>query len=545
MQSWLKFLGPVAVVFSIFPLLLGACSKRETVVDQATREGIMIVGNGVEPAVLDPQTNTGLAEGHILDTLFEGLVRTDPETLEAIPGVATHWEVSEDGLRYTFYLRHDASWSDGRAVTAHDFYASYRRVLSVWTNSENAEQFYPIAGAELYHKGKLRDFTQVGFRVIDDHTLELRLRHATPLLPQLMTGRAWYPVPMHVLERLGDPLAPGNPWTRRVETFVSNGPFKLKAWRRGEFLEVERNPHYWGRDTVRLNGVRFVPISGEAEEAAFLSGKLHKTISVVLGRTERYARESPSPLRSSPASGIYFYLFNVKRAPFTDVRVRRALAMAVDREKLVSEVTRSGERPAYHLTLEEEGTGYSGRARTRLDYDEARRLLAEAGYAGGEGLRPITLLYNINSGWHQSIAESIAEDWRRELGIQVALEGQEWAVFGERLRLQLFQLARAGIIIEPYTPLRFLKTFTSTSAFNNTSWQNADYDRLAAEVELLDDEAEQNARMRRMEEILMEEMPMIPIYYYTTQYLLHPSVKGWVDNISRRMPFERAWLEAR
>jgi len=503
----------------------------------------MIVGNGVEPADLDPQTNTGLAEGHILDTLFEGLVRTNPETLEPEPGVASHWEVSEGGLVYTFHLRPDAAWSDGHPVTAYDFYDSYQRMLSPWSHSANAEQFYIVAGAEAYHTRVLRDFADVGFRVLDNYTLEVRLHRTMDIFPRLMASRAWYPVPMHRLRSLGDPFVPGNPWTRHRSTYVGNGPFKMKTWRRGRLFEVERNPYYWGHDTVRLNGVRFLPLSGKQEEDAFLAGKLHKTIGVEPGRMEYYQNQNTQWLRLSPSSGIYFYVFNVQRPPFNDVRVRQALAMAVDRERLVNEVTRSGEKPAYHLTLEREGSAYRSRVRTRLDYAAARALLAEAGYPGGAGLPPISVLINSTSVKHRDLANEIAADWQRELGVQIELESQDWPVFLERLNLRLFQIARGGIIVEPYTALRFLRNFTADSAFNNTGWHNEEFDRLSEEIDTLNDREARLERMHRMEAILMEEMPTIPLYYYTNQYLLHPSVKGWADNISRRMPFERAWLE--
>jgi len=536
-----KYLRQLSAALGLLALFSAGCGQRETLVQKATREGIMIVGNGAEPSDLDPQTITGIPERNVTATLFEGLTRNDPKTLEAKPGVAKSWDVSDDGLIYTFHLREDAMWSDGKPVTAQDFYVSFRRLLSAQLGSDNADQLYLVAGAEEYHKGTLTDFSRVGFRVIDDHTLEVRLKYPAPFLLKTMGSRAWYPVPMHVLEKFGNPLLPGNAWTR-PGNIVSNGPFKLKEWRPNSYIEVERNPLYWNRDAVKLNGVRFVPMENQpAEEAAFRAGQLHKTERVPLTKIPVYQREAPEKIHIHPFSGVYYFNFNVNRAPFDDVRVRRALAMAVDRVSLVSKVTLAGEIPAYHFTPEGIG-GYVARARTKLDFDEARRLLAEAGYPGGKGMPPITLLYNTAEN-HRVIAEAIQQTWKHELGIDIKLENQEWKVYLDNMQHEFYQICRAGLIMEPYDPTQFLRVFTSDSGFNRTGWKNEEYDRLYNEVMHSNDEEERMEKMQRMEEILTDEMPILPIYYYTNQYLMDPSVKGWENNLLSLGPFEQVWLD--
>lgn len=530
----------IAGLITLLALLPG-CGKRETLVQKATRDGIMLVGNGAEPSDLDPQTITGIPERNITATLFEGLTRNDPKTLEARPGVAKSWDVSEDGLVYTFHLRDDAVWSDGKPVTAQDFYASFRRLLSAQLASDNADQLYLVVNGEEYHKGKITDFSQVGFRVIDDHTLEVRLKYPAPFLLKTMGSRSWYPVPMHVLEKFGDPLMPGSPWTR-PGNIVSNGPFVLKEWKPNSYIEVERSPTYWNRATVKLNGIRFIPMENQpAEEAAFRSGQLHKTERVPLTKIAVYQREAPEKLHIHPYSGVYYYNFNVNKPPFNDVRVRRALAMAVDRVSLVKNVTLAGEIPAYHFTPEGIG-GYVSQARTKLDFDEARRLLAEAGYPGGKGIPPITLLYNTAEN-HRVIAEAIQQTWKHELGIDIKLENQEWKVYLDNMQHEFYQICRAGLIMEPYDPSQFLRVFTSDSGFNRTGWKNAEYDKLYEKVMNSNDQSERLAMMQRMEQILTDEMPILPIYYYTNQYLMDPSVHGWEDNLLSLAPFEQVWLE--
>lgn len=530
----------MAGLLTLFIFAAG-CNKRETPVQQAARAGVMIVGNGAEPATLDPQIITGIPERNIVCTLFEGLTRSDPVTLEAKPGTAERWEVSPDGLVYTFHLRPGVQWSDGTPLTMRDFYVSFRRLLSPQLASDNADQLYPVLNAEEYHKGRLTDFSQVGFRLIDDRTLEIRLLYPAPYLLKTMAARAWFPVPMHVLEKNGDPLLPGNRWTK-LGTLVGNGPFVLKEWKADSHLEVARSPTYWNRASVRLNGIRFVPIENfSGEEAAFRSGQLHKTNRVPLAKIAVYRREAPEKLHIHPYSGVYYFNFNVNRPPFTDVRVRRALAMAVDREQLVKNVTLADETPAYHFTPEGI-SGYVSEARTKLDFAEARRLLAEAGYPDGKGLEPITLIYNTAEN-HRLIAETLQQTWKRELGVDLRLENQEWKVYLDNMQNENYQLCRAGLIMEPYEASQFLKVFTRDSGFNRTGWSDPEYDRLYAQLMRTPDVPTRLQLMQQMEKILTDAMPILPVYYYTNQYLMDPGVQGWTDNLLALGPFEQVWLQ--
>lgn len=526
---------------SLALLALTGCAGRETLADRAAREQMLLVGNGAEPSNLDPHTITGIPERDIVVTLFEGLTRLDPETLEARPGAAEKWDISPDGLRYVLTLREGLRWSDGQAITAHDFIASFRRLLTARLGSDNADEMYPVVGAEDFHKGVTTDFSTVGLKALDDRTLEVRLRHPAAFLLRSMSGRTWYPVPLHVMERLGDPLDPTNPWTR-AGNLVGNGPFVLHAWEPNRHVEVRRSPTYWNRDSVRLNAVRFIPLENEsAEEAAFRAGQLHVTGKVPLARLDFYRREEPESLRIAPYSGVYYYSFNVNREPFTDVRVRQALAMAVDRAAIVRNVTRAGETPAYHFTIEGID-GYVSEARTRLDFDEARRLLAEAGYPGGRGFPPVTLLYNTAEN-HRVIAEVVQQKWKTELGIDVRLENQEWRVYLDNLQGGRYHLARAGLIMEPFDASQFLKVFTKDSGFNRTGWTDPEYDRLYEDVVNTTDPVVRERLMQRMERILTDAMPILPVYYYTRPYLLDPRVRGWADNLLGVAPLERVWLD--
>jgi len=535
-----KWWRAVAISLSALGLLTG-CGQRETQVQQATREGIMIVGNGAEPQDLDPHTITGIPERNVVATLFEGLTRTDPTTLEPRPGVAERWDVSADGLQYTFHLRTDARWSDGTPIDATTFYESFKRHLTPTLASDNADNFYDVVGAEAYHKGQSTDFSTVGFRVIDARTFEVRLRNPAGFLLKTMASRTWYPVPLHAMAAHGDPYRQGSRWTR-AGNLIGNGPFVLTEWEPNRHIEVRKSPTYWNRATVKLEGVRFIPIESlTAEEAAFRAGQLHKTEQVPLNKIAVYQKDEPDKIRIHPYSGVYYFNFNVKRAPFTDKRVRQALALAVDRESLIRNITKGGELPAYHFTPEGID-GYVSRARTRLDFDEARRLLAEAGYPGGQGLPPITLLYNTAEN-HRVIAEALQQTWKRELGVDLRLENQEWKVYLDTIENGDYVMSRQGLIMEPYDPAQFLKVFTSDSGFNRTGWSNPEYDRLFREaVKTVD----QNARLeilQQMEAILTDEMPILPVYYYTSKFLIDPSVQGWEMNLLALGPYEKVWLQ--
>lgn len=540
------FSGRRAVAVAVLLLaggLTAGCGggKGGTQVEQATRENIMLVGNGAEPSDIDPQTITGIPERNITVTLFEGLTRVDPTTLDPLPGVAERWTVSPDGLTYTFYLRADAKWSDDRPLTTQDFLNSFRRILTPELGSDNADEMYPVVNAEQYHKGQLKDFAQVGFKAIDDRTLEVKLKHPASFLLKTMASRSWYPVPFHVLEKFGTPTKPGNQWTR-PGNIVGNGPFVLKEWRPNQYVEVRRSPTYWNRASVKLEGVRFFPIESQvSEEAAFRAGQIHKTEAVPLNKIDVYRRDEPEKLHINPYSGVYYYVINITKPPFTDVRVRRALAMAIDRESIVKNVTRADQKPAYHFSIEGID-GYVSRARTKLDYDEARRLLTEAGFPGGKGVPPITLLYNTAEN-HRIIAEAVQQVWKRELGIDIRLENQEWRVFLDSLSQKNYQIGRRGLIMEPYDPSQFLKVFISSSGFNDTGWTDPEYDRLYEQVMNTVDRNQRNELMQKMEQILTDAMPVIPIYYYTNQYLLLPSVQGWSDNLLSLAPYDRAFLK--
>ena len=495
---------------------------------------ILQVGLGVDPQEIDPHLALGIPESRLLRTLSEGLVRTDTD-MKIVPALAKSWDISGDGLRYTFHLRPEARWSHGRPLTAHDFVRSYQRVLTPALGAQYVANFYAIMGAEDYNRGKLTDFGHVGVKALDDHTLELRLRYPATFILYFLTTMAFRPVPLDVIAKHGPPTEPGNRWTR-PENFVGNGPFVLKSWQSGQKIVVARSPNYWDRAKVKLDEIHFHLVDNpNVEERMFRTGQLHLTNTVPLSKITSYRRDFPAALRLDPFGGTYYFPMNVRRAPFNDVRVRRAFALAVDREQLVQKVTLGGEIPAYHA-VPPGLLGYVSTATFKADLATARQLLADAGYPGGKGLPPVELLYNTSEN-HRVIAEALQQMWRRNLGVNVTLANQEWKVYLDVLtKTRNYQIARAGwVSAEPHL---HLERWATGHHDNFAQWSNAEYDRLVQAALAAPTTAARYQSYQRMEQILNDEMPFIPIYFYTLPRLVSPKVVGYRTNLDDTFPWQ-------
>ncbi|HUR56706.1 MAG TPA: peptide ABC transporter substrate-binding protein [Opitutaceae bacterium] len=532
-----------AFLFSAVALGFAAagCLKRETAVQQGDREQILHRGIGYEVAELDPHVVTGIAEWNVLRALFEGLTTEDPVDLHPVPGVAERWDVSPDGTAYTFHLRANARWSDGTPVTAQDFVGSYRRILTGSLGADYANMLYILQGAEAYHKGTLKDFGRVGVNALDARTLRLTLEHAAPNFLALITTPPWLPVPIGTIEKFGGAAQRGSSWTR-PERIVGNGPFNLKKWQQNQVIVTEKSATYWDAATVRLKAIHFYPIdSVDAEERAFRAGQLHVTEFIPFSKIDGYRREASQLLRIDPYLGTYFYRFNTRRAPFSDARIRRALALAVDREAIVTKILRGGQAPAFALTPP--GTaGYTSVAKLPTDLALARRLLKEAGYDGGKGLPALELLYN-NSENHRLVAEAVQEMWRRDLGVEVRLVNQELKVTHAARRAGDFQILRSDWVGDYLDPQTFLDIFRGDSGNNYTGWSNADYDAALFAAARTVDPAARNALFQKAEAILLEAAPIVPIYHYTHIFLKQPSVRGWNSTLLDHHPYKHVWLE--
>ncbi|MEO0054900.1 MAG: hypothetical protein RLZZ50_847 [Verrucomicrobiota bacterium] len=525
--SRLSALAPLAAFFA-FAFLLGfsGCAKAPAPVAQGQK--ILRIGNGAEPQDLDPHAVTGVSEHHIITALFEGLVTQGPDGQSIAPGAAERWETSEDGLVWTFHLRADARWSNGEPVTAGDFLASFRRILTPALGSEYAYKLHHVVGAEEFNTGKLADFAQTGFSAPDARTLVLRLKHRVPYLLEALRHHSWFPVHLPTIEKFGPADRKGSAWTR-PGNLVGNGPFVLESWRPNQEISVRRSPTYWDAAAVKLDGIVFHAVDNEnTEERMFRAGQIHATSNLPAEKIATYRREEPGLLRIAPYYGTYFYRINVTRPPLDDVRVRRALALAIDRRAIVESITRAGQEPALHFTPEL--VGFTAGEKLAPDLAEARRLLAEAGYPEGRGLRRIEILYNTSEA-HKSIAEAVQQMWKTGLGADVALRNEEWKVYLDSQDNLDYDVARSGWIGDYPHPQTFLDLWLSGGGNNDTGYANPDYDRLlASALELADDSARLEV-YRRLDSILTRDLPVIPIYFYKRVHLLRPSVLNWSPTI--------------
>ena len=530
-------LGVLAVVS-----LLPGCGKRETLVEAGNRTQVLHIANGTEPQDLDPDIVTGVPEFHIIMSLLEGLVTEDPVDLHPVPGVAEKWDISPDRKVYTFHLRADAKWSNGDPVTARDFLESYKRILSPSLASEYAYMHFVVKNAEAYNTNGITDFNQVGYKVIDDHTLQITLDNATPYFLSLLTHQSWYPVHIPTVAKYGDPYQRGNKWTRPGH-FVGNGAFVLAKWVVNDVIEVRKSPTYWDRDRVRLNAIRFYPIeSDDAEERAFRAGQLHVTETVPLSKIDYYKAEHPDLINIGPYLGTYFYRVNVTKPPLTDRRVRQALALAIDREGIVKNITRGGQLPAYNFVPP--GTaGYTSRSQFQENITTAKRLLAEAGYPDGKGMPPVEILYNTLES-HRTIAEAIQQMWKTKLGVDARLVNEEWKVYLDAQRSLNYQVVRAAWIGDYVDPNSFMDMWLTGGGNNETGWSNPEYDRLIAEAARTIDPQQRLEVFQKAEAILMDEMPEIPIYFYTRLFLKRPEVRGWYPTLLDNHPYKYVYLEA-
>ncbi|MGH7944312.1 MAG: peptide ABC transporter substrate-binding protein [Opitutaceae bacterium] len=458
-----------------------------------------------------------------------------------MPGVASRWDISPDQVTYTFHLRPEARWSDNTPVTAQDFVESWRRVLTPSLGAENAGMLYVLRGAEAFHKGTSKEFTNVGVKATDAHTLRVVLEHPTPYFLSLLTHPAWLPVPLAAVTAHGNAYARGVPWTRPGR-LVGNGAFQLKAWQPNREIVVEKSPTYWDAARVRLNGIHFYPIENlDAEERTFRSGQLHLTYVLPFGKSEAYRRTAPHLLRTDPYLNTYFFRLNVRQSALSNERVRRALALAVDRTAMEEKILRGGQQAATAITPPGM-PGYTPPPGTKSDVTAARALLVEAGFPEGRGLPALELLYNTSAN-HRLIAEAVQEMWRRDLGIEVRLHNQEFKTVLSERRAGRYQILLSDWVGDYLDPTTFLDLWRSDSGNNHTGWANSEYDALLFSAARTIEPAARAAQLQSAEALMLAAAPVIPIYYNTHVFLVQPSVKGWHPTLLNHHPYKHVWLE--
>jgi len=500
------------------------------VAQAAGAEQVLRRGNSVEPETLDPHRARGVSASNILRDLYEGLTTEAPDGT-IVPGMAERWTVSPDGRVYTFTLRADARWSDGAPLTAAAFAESLRRVLDPATGSPVSQLLAPIERAEDVIAGRA-PAAAAGVEAPDALTLVIRLAAPTPYFPALLAHPAAFPV----LTKPGTEVNSGK--STSVPGFpVTNGAYTLAEWVPQSHLTLVRNPHYWNDAATAIDRVVYLPTENPASELKrYRAGELDLTDTIPLGQSRWIREHLGAELQVAPYLGLYYYGFNVTRPPFRDQPgLRRALALAVDRETLTARITANGEPPVHGWVP----PGVAGYAPQPPDWAqwpreqrlaEARRLYAAAGYSAG---RPLELELRYNTGDnHKRVALAVAWMWRQALGVRTRLVNEEFKVYLQNRRhRQVTQVFRADWIGDYDDASAFAERMLSTSGLNDTGWVSAAYDRLVTQARGEADPAQRQALLHEAERILLEEQPVLPLYGYVSKRLVKPYVAGWQPNI--------------
>ena len=655
-------------------ILIGLAIGAATVLSAARLpRADFVLNNATEIQSLDPHTVTGIPEGRVMRAIYEGLTVKHPQTLEALPGMAESWEVSEDGMHYRFHMRDGATWSDGTPLDAHDFEYSWRRLVSPETAAEYAYQLWCVEGAEAFtllpddrmyraadgswwdelepgrfrvgrtvfarnasgnsgmrpftadepmsrdrsplsHSVRISDdvtptppdwwryefarrlqqdgfalqvlatnsagdehgsrnaddwtfeiqldpdtvsrlelmdsdrFRDVAWREhvgvkasADGKTLDVTLREPTPYFLDLCAFYPFFPVSRTAIERAQArwPSSWRIEWLK-PKHLVTNGPYRVAFRRVNDRIRLEKDPRYWDADRVAFDTIDLLAVDHLGTSLnLYLTGEVDWIDRPIAGVIPRLLpREDFNP---APYLGSYFYRVNVTKPPFDDVRVRRALALSIDRRAVCEKITKSGERPSYSM-VPRSLAGYTGgemrRSTSEATYEanfakdlaEAKRLLSEAGYGeGGKEFPTFEILYNTDQ-THKDIAEVLADSWSKQLGINAKTLNQEWKVYLDSQRTLDYQLCRSAWIGDYLDANSFLDMWMTGNENNRTGWGNARYDEL---IRAAASEPKVAARQRLFDEaetILMEELPVLPIYDYTSRNLANPRLGGFAGN---------------
>jgi len=506
-------------------MLLAACGKRETPVEAGIRTRTLLVGNFAEPATLDPHAMVALTDFRVVQSLFEGLTALDESTAQPLPAVAERWETSADGLTYTFHLRSSAKWSNGDRVTAGDFVYAFRRILTPAFGAPYSYMLWPIKHAEAFNKGTLTDFAAVGVSAPDEATLRVVLERPTSYLPALAAHSSWFPVPRATIEKFGRLEARDSVWTL-PGNIVSNGPFTLQEWRPNARIVVARNPLYWGAADNALERVMFFPIeNADTEERNFRAGQLHVTHGVSSSKIPSYRQRTPDQLRIGPLLATSYLNFNVTKPPLNNPKVRKALALTLDR-RAISERIFDGAFPPATAFVPPGCGGYRPPAGLPEDFGAARAALAEAGFPEGRGLPPLPLQVDNNQRSLRT-AEIIQALWLKELGVRVTIETLEQKTHFQNQQNLAHTIAWSGWSADYPDAYNFLEIFRTGNGNNWSGWANPAYDALLDEANRNVDPARRFELLQRAEALMLEDVAMVPLFNQASLFLLHPAVKNW------------------
>jgi oligopeptide transport system substrate-binding protein len=483
-----------------------------------------------EPPTLDPAKANDTTSGWVLDQVMEGLTYLGSNN-QVEPGIAKSWDVSGDGTVYTFHLR-DAKWTSGDPVTAGDFVYSMLHTLDPNTGSQFASYLYYIKGAQAYNTGH-GSKNDVGVKALDDHTLQVTLKTPTPFFLNLTSFWPYFPV--------DEKVATSNPnWAANASTYVSDGPFKLSDWEHQQKLVLEKNPNYWNAGAIKLDKVTALIVNdSNTQYQMFQSKQLDMDTQPPLDVTPKLIQDGKAKV--FPFTGTFFLVLNTAKAPFNNEDIRKAFALSIDRNQLVKDVLQGGQKPAYAL-VPPGIPGQNGDFRSeggdlfKENVAMAKQLLAEGlKQEGLTQLPPITFEYNTLEA-NQKIAEALQQMWQQNLGVKVQLQNMEWKVYLDTLKKGNYQFGRLGWIDVYMDPSASLDLLKSTFGSNYTNWKNPQYDQLVNAAESTTNTAVRMQEMHKAESILGDQMPIIPIYFYTNVLAFQDDITGIVVHPNAAFP---------
>jgi oligopeptide transport system substrate-binding protein len=528
-----------------------------------------------EPATIDPALSQGIPEANIILQVFDGLTRIDNKNMPQ-PAIAKSWTISKDLKTYVFTLR-DAYWTNGTPVTAYDFEYAWKRALTPELAAAYAYQLYYVYGGEAFNtsikvgskyyvqavdaKGnpltkkvggkdvpvpnmakEIDPSKNIGVKALNAKTLKVYLQSPTVYFLNLTAFPTLMPVCKAVVSK-------NDKWAADVKTYVTDGPFKVTEWSHNEKLVFVNNPTYWDKSKVKLTKITYYMVEDESTALSmFQSGQLDASATVPISELPKLVASGDAKIL--PYLGTYYYMFNVTKKPFSDVRVRKALLLAINRKGIVTSITQGGQVPAlayvpYGIADALPGSDFRKASQETFykdnDIATAKALLAQAGYPNGKGFPAFTLLYNTSQA-HKSIAEAIQQMWKKNLGITCTLKNEEWGVYlDDRTNLN-YTVARAGWIGDYMDPNTFLDMWVTGGGNNGTGWSNKSYDALIAKAKATTDPKARMATLHAAEKILMTDFPIIPIYYYTNTVLLKKSIKNFYQSTLGFVDWKNAYM---
>lgn len=535
-----KYLVLVLAMLMVLSFALSACVPKapgETPGEETPAPGaepkILRTNNAFEPGSLDPALAQGTHDSWVLDHTFEGLTKKDVDG-KIVMGMAKEYKLADDDVTYTFILRDDIKWSNGDPVTAYDFEFAWKRALDKDLASDYAYQLYYLKGGEAYNTGT-GSVDDVGVKAIDEKTLEVVLESPTAYFLELTSFYTYYPVNKKVVEANPD-------WAKNADTHVSNGPFKMTGWEHNATITLAKNDNYYNSSAVKLDGIEFTILNDENTAwQKYLGGEYDFLTPLPQAVVAQLKNEGNPELVIGGELSVYYYNLYNKMEPFNNAKIRKALALTLDRQTICDKIAQGGQLPAEGVVpfgmLDENGKEYRDGVGKLVEYnvEEGKRLFAEGLAETGfkvEDFSKFSILYNTLEA-HKIIAQAAQEMWRTNLGIELQLENVDFQVKLDREKAGDYQISRAGWIGDYIDPMTFIDLWVSDGPFNDAKFNNPEYDRLVKEAKATTDQKVRMENMRKAEKILMEAMPVVPVYFYTQPYAQKPYVTGVFKPLNR------------